>query len=143
MYAIRSYYEEHLFEKFYSDNTLDNNTGTGIGLYLTKTLIDRHNGIIEVDSQAGKGTTFRNNFVQHTLYEVIRVGRGDSNLPGRNILLNTRVKDRILLCCGEHGLWETTDPGNYPDKSAVAVKQLEGQCNKDGAHSVADVVVNP
>lgn len=56
--GINENIKEHLFEKFYSDNTLDNNTGTGIGLYLTKTLIDRHNGIIEVDSQAGKGTTF-------------------------------------------------------------------------------------
>lgn len=50
--------KEHLFEKFYSGNGIDNNTGTGIGLYLTKTLIERHNGVIEFDSQTDEGTTF-------------------------------------------------------------------------------------
>ena len=103
---------------------------------------------IEVDQQTLCSTDGGKTWEQIDDYETEPgsckwVGRGDSNLPGSNILLNTRGKDRILLCCGEHGLWETTDPGNYPDKSAVAVKQLEGQCNKDGAHSVADVAVNP
>lgn len=71
------------------------------------------------------------------------VGKGGSNLPGRFILLDTGIKGRALLCSGEHGLWETTSIGNYKDKSAVAVKQLEGQCNENGAHSIATVAVNP
>ena len=71
------------------------------------------------------------------------VGRGDSNLPGRFMLLDTGVKNRILLCCGEHGLWQTADLGGYPDKDAVAVEQLDGQCIRKGAHSIATVAVNP
>ncbi|WP_066627384.1 WD40/YVTN/BNR-like repeat-containing protein [Labilibacter marinus] len=75
------------------------------------------------------------------------VGRGDSNLPGRFMLLETGKKDRFLLCSGEHGLWETAPLGNYPDKDAVAVKQIEGQVNdhsgNHGLHSASTVAVHP
>jgi signal transduction histidine kinase len=33
--------------------------GTGLGLAIVKEIIDLHEGRIEVDSQAGHGTTFR------------------------------------------------------------------------------------
>ena len=49
-----------LFERFSSNNEINNlNTGgTGIGMNLTKELVDLHHGLIEVDSEVGKGTTF-------------------------------------------------------------------------------------
>ena len=76
------------------------------------------------------------------------IGRGDSNLPGRFILLDTGIKGRSFMCSGEHGLWEMqtlTDKGNV-DK--IAVKQIEGQCEfchgvKNGATSISSVAVNP
>jgi signal transduction histidine kinase/DNA-binding response OmpR family regulator len=48
-----------LFERFSSNNELNslNATGTGIGMNLTKELVDLHNGHIEVESEVGKGTT--------------------------------------------------------------------------------------
>ena len=48
-----------LFERFSSNNELNNNgiTGTGIGMNLTKELVDLHHGFIEVESEVGKGTT--------------------------------------------------------------------------------------
>ena len=48
-----------LFERFSSNNELNNtNTGgTGIGMNLTKELVDLHHGYIEVESEVGKGTT--------------------------------------------------------------------------------------
>lgn len=48
-----------LFERFASNNELNgtNTTGTGIGLNLTKELVDLHHGHIEVESEVGKGTT--------------------------------------------------------------------------------------
>jgi photosystem II stability/assembly factor-like uncharacterized protein len=71
------------------------------------------------------------------------VGRGDSNLPGRFMLLETGIKDRYLFCSGEHGLWESASLGGYADVNAVAVKQIEGQKYHKGAHSIASVAVHP
>lgn len=47
-----------LFNKFYrGSNVIRMQTeGTGLGLFITKNIIDRHNGKIEIDSKEGKGT---------------------------------------------------------------------------------------
>ena len=44
-----------VFTSFFSTKGMQ---GTGIGLMLTKKMIDEHNGFIEVESQYGSGTTF-------------------------------------------------------------------------------------
>lgn len=51
----------HIFNSFYQASTDDNNTyvGYGIGLVLTKKLIEMHQGSISVASQEGMGTTFK------------------------------------------------------------------------------------
>ena len=49
-----------LFTKFHrGTSALEYNyEGTGLGLYLTKLIIDQHGGTISVDSTVGRGTTF-------------------------------------------------------------------------------------
>ncbi|WP_068474744.1 VPS10 domain-containing protein [Saccharicrinis aurantiacus] len=71
------------------------------------------------------------------------ISRGTSDLPGRLMIHETGVEGRTLLCSGEHGLWQTSDLGSYSDKNAVAVEQIEGQVNEDGAHSISTVAVHP
>lgn len=50
---------EHVFERFYqAKNDRVNSAGTGIGLSLSKQLVELHKGKIEVKSVEGQGTTF-------------------------------------------------------------------------------------
>lgn len=51
---------EKIFDRFYQTEKLDSlaATGTGIGLALTKGIIELHHGSIEVSSELGEGTTF-------------------------------------------------------------------------------------
>ena len=47
-----------IFEKYYrADISNTAPAGTGLGLFITKSIIDAHNGQIEVDSTLGEGTT--------------------------------------------------------------------------------------
>ena len=77
-----------LFERFSSNNEINslNTTGTGIGMNLTKELVDLHHGHIEVESEVGVGTTItvtlrtgkehfgeEVDFIQDTLPEAVPV----------------------------------------------------------------------
>jgi signal transduction histidine kinase len=54
---------DHIFEAFYQESGIsDSNSGTGLGLTITKRLIEAMNGEISVESEFGKGTVFNIRF---------------------------------------------------------------------------------
>ncbi|MBL4560675.1 MAG: substrate-binding domain-containing protein [Labilibaculum sp.] len=48
---------KNVFQRFYQAKTNASFPGTGVGLSLTKALVELHSGIIDVESSLGKGTT--------------------------------------------------------------------------------------
>lgn len=57
--GIPSSIMRHIFDKFYrSHRSRDMVAGTGIGLYVTKAIIESHGGTIDVFSSENKGSTF-------------------------------------------------------------------------------------
>lgn len=57
---------KRIFERFYqTDDTIASSSiGVGIGLALTKGIVELHHGSIHVDSEVGKGTTFTVNLLK-------------------------------------------------------------------------------
>ena len=53
----------HIFKRFYRSRFSKDSQGLGLGLSLTKAIVEAHGGTIEVDSQIGVGTTFVMNFL--------------------------------------------------------------------------------
>lgn len=59
----------HIFDRFYradKSRTSQSTPGYGLGLSIAKKIMDEHNGIIEVKSKVGEGTTFQLFFSKHS-----------------------------------------------------------------------------
>ena len=50
--------QPQIFARFYRGKNVENYEGSGIGLYLSKLIIEKENGYITVDSQIGRGACF-------------------------------------------------------------------------------------
>lgn len=53
----------HIFKRFYRSRFSKDSNGIGLGLPLAKSIVEAHDGTIEVFSELGKGTTFVLNFL--------------------------------------------------------------------------------
>jgi len=58
-YGLSKDNQKQMFQKFFrAQSTADTTTGTGLGLVITKAIIEAHGGQIWLDSEEGVGTTF-------------------------------------------------------------------------------------
>lgn len=101
--------QEKIFKRFYqATNSKANNTGSGIGLSLVKSLVAIHKGFITVESTPGKGSTFRVEIpIDRTSYEhkeVFEYALKNDNLSmlipekaAKKIIQNTDLKEKILV----------------------------------------------
>lgn len=51
--------QARIFEKFYQGDSSRKAMGNGLGLPLVKRIVELSDGVIEVDSAPGQGSTFR------------------------------------------------------------------------------------
>jgi two-component system sensor histidine kinase ResE len=49
----------YIFDRFYRARSSDGTRGSGLGLAIVKAIAETHNGQVEVQTLAGRGTTFR------------------------------------------------------------------------------------
>ncbi|MBI2592178.1 PAS domain S-box protein [Candidatus Saccharibacteria bacterium] len=72
----------HLFQKFYRvDNSMTRTTsGTGLGLFISRKIIELYNGHIWVESQLGKGTTFFINLPRLDAQQALQMQKNQANV---------------------------------------------------------------
>lgn len=71
-YGIAHEHINLVFQRFYrvADNA-DKVEGTGLGLYIARTIVEKHGGKIEVKSELNKGSTFTVTIPQHSFSAVV------------------------------------------------------------------------
>ncbi|ALJ05439.1 histidine kinase [Pseudalgibacter alginicilyticus] len=100
--------QEKIFTRFYqATNSKENNTGSGIGLSLVKSLVELHKGSIKVQSTPKKGSVFtvkipikQRFYSKKEIFEII-TSKDDQSLiapiPIKKTTSNTEIKEKILV----------------------------------------------
>lgn len=125
-------FQEKIFESFSrEDNTRVHKTeGTGLGMAISKYIIDAMEGTIEVHSEAGRGTEF------HVILDLERatVKEEDMILPSWNMLL---VDDDEQLCRETaEKLQELTIRCDWAVDGRTAIDMVEKHHNRQDAYQI-------
>lgn len=78
--------QQKIFKPFYQ--AMDNKPGTGIGLSIVKSIVELHNGCIEVESEVGKGSSF---IVTFPIEQSVATTQ-----EGENSVINSMLPEDIL-----------------------------------------------
>lgn len=100
--------QEKIFSRFYqATNSKENNTGSGIGLSLVRSLVKLHRGNIKVKSTPDKGSIFtveipvnRKFYKANEVFEFTSDEKKDEPLkyvPTKKTINNTDIKEKILV----------------------------------------------
>jgi len=68
---------ERIFERFFRAEHVPDASGMGVGLYITKGIVERHGGTISVESELGSGSTFTVSLPTHGI--PVRTHQTDSS----------------------------------------------------------------
>ena len=108
-------FQSHIFETFSRENTstLSGRQGTGLGMAITKNLVELMGGTIEVESEQGKGSRFTIKVPLRTVNSNASAPKGSSidttcqpSLEGKKVLLvddnelNREIASELLLSNG-------------------------------------------
>ena len=102
--------QEKIFQRFFqAPNSLENNTGTGIGLSLVKSLVELHKGAIRVESDVNKGSIFEveipiarhfysdEEIFEYTLQDESLQSAVITDKPAKKLIQNTEAKQKVLV----------------------------------------------
>lgn len=100
--------QEKIFTRFYqATNSKVNNTGSGIGLSLVKSLIKLHKGTIKVESTPNKGSVFtvqipidRSFYNDKEVFEYVIADSNEAITPvtsAKKVIQSTELKQKILV----------------------------------------------
>ncbi len=122
-------FQEKIFDAFTREDSERTTKvlGTGLGMAITKRIVDLMGGTIEVTSEVGKGTEFR----VIVDFKAADVKEEDMKLPDWNILL---VDDNELLCSSAaYNLNELGCRTDWTTDSAEAIQMIqEHHLNNEG-----------
>ena len=100
--------QDKIFKRFYqATNSKENNTGSGIGLSLVKSLVKLHKGTIKVNSSPNKGSVFtieipigKAYYDDNEVFEFIAKQAGHESLKitsSKKVIQNTELKQKIVV----------------------------------------------
>jgi CheY-like chemotaxis protein/anti-sigma regulatory factor (Ser/Thr protein kinase) len=114
---------EHVFDRFYrARGATASSPGTGLGLSIVKSLVDLHEGEIELDSEPGHGTTFR---VYIPAAITVQANQAEDAIGGRKVLIVDDERDTAELI--ERQLAPLDVSATIATSGSEAMKLLAGQ----------------